>query len=167
MGVEIEHKFLVKRELLPRKLPPGKSIEQGFLCSEPVVRVRLVRHRKARGTREAFLTIKGRGLRVRAEFEYPIPHRDARELLKLCGARTITKIRRELGPFEVDEFKGRHKGLWLAELELKSARAKLPKLPAWIGKEVTGEKRYANVNLAGPDYSPQMRIGAKNNEAKT
>ena len=142
MGVEIEHKFLVKRELLPKKLPPGKTILQGFLCAEPVVRVRLL------GKREAFLTIKGRGLRVRAEFEYPIPCADAKELLKLCGSRTILKVRRQIGRFEVDEFMGRHSGLWLAELELKDARARLPKLPAWVGKDVTSDKRYANVNLA-------------------
>jgi adenylate cyclase len=145
MGVEIEHKFLVRRDKFPKALPKGKEIQQGFLCSEPVVRVRLVRSGKKR---EGYLTIKGKGLRVRAEYEYPIPAADAVDLLKLCGSRTIKKIRRELGPFEVDEFKGRHTGLWLAELEVKSHSAKLPKLPTWIGKEVTKDKRYANVNIA-------------------
>ena len=145
MGVEIEHKFLVRKDRLPKPLRRGKEIHQGFLSTEPVVRVRLVRS----GTkREGYLTIKGKGLRVRAEFEYAIPAADAEQLLKLCGTRIIKKIRRDIGPFEVDEFLGRHHGLWLAELELKSQTAKLPALPAWIGREVTGDKRYANVNIA-------------------
>jgi CYTH domain-containing protein len=145
MPPEIEHKFLVRRDKLPRPLPPGKSIEQGFLCVEPVVRIRITKEKKKQS---AFLTIKGKGLRVRDEFEYPIPVRDAKQLLKLCGARTISKIRRVIGPIELDEFLGRHRGLWLAEIELRSRSAKLPKLPAWIGKEVTGDPRYTNARLA-------------------
>ena len=146
MPLEIEHKFLVHRERLPRRLPRGKEIHQGFLSSMPVVRVRLV---TAGGKRSGFLTIKGKGLRVRAEFEYPIPAADAAALLKLCGTRTIRKIRRVIGPIELDEFKGRHAGLWLAEIELRGRTAKLPPLPEWIGKDVTSDKQYANVNLAG------------------
>src|SRR5690242_19065723 len=99
MGVEIEHKFLVNPKSLPRPLPAGKTIEQGFVCSQPVVRVRLVRYHGATAKKEAFLTIKGKGLRVRAEYEYSIPYADARALLKLCGRRTILKVRRNLGPF--------------------------------------------------------------------
>lgn len=145
MPQEIEHKFLVRRELLPKRLPPGKSIVQGFVCSKPVVRVRIV---ETQGKASAFLTIKGKGLRVRAEYEYAIPVSDAKELLKLCGTCTISKIRRVLGPVELDEFLGRHRGLWLAEIELPSRSARLPKLPPWIGKDVTNDARYANVNLA-------------------
>ena len=145
MPLEIEHKFLVHRQRLPKRLPKGKEIHQGFLCSEPVVRVRLVTEN---GRRSGFLTIKGKGLRVRAEFEYPIPAQHAAALLKLCGTRTIRKVRRVIGPIELDEFKGRHAGLWLAEIELKGRTAKLPDLPDWIGADVTSDKQYANVNLA-------------------
>src|SRR5262249_41481446 len=119
MPQEIEHKFLVHHERLPRRLPSGKSILQGFVCAQPVVRVRVTREK---GKEKAFLTVKGKGLRVRAEFEYPIPVRDAKQLLKLCGKRTISKIRRRFGPIELDEFKGRHSGLWLAEIELRNRR---------------------------------------------
>jgi CYTH domain-containing protein len=111
MPQEIEHKFLVRRQLLPKRLPRGKHLLQGFLSIKPVVRVRLI---KEKGKTRAFLTIKGKGLRVRAEFEYP----------------------------------GRHRGLWLAEIELPKRSSRLPKLPPWIGKEVTNDPRYANVNLA-------------------
>src|SRR5438128_2571421 len=119
MATEIEHKYLVRTEVLPRKLPQGKHIRQGFLATEPVVRIRLVTDGRKR---EAFITIKGKGFKTRAEYEYPIPRKDAQELLKLCGQRIIEKIRRKLGPVELDEFIGRHRGLWLAEIELKSPR---------------------------------------------
>jgi adenylate cyclase len=145
MPSEIEHKFLVRPQLL-RPLPRGERLRQGYLCTEPAVRVRLVTRGK---TSKAFLTIKGRGLRERAEYEYPIPVADARKLLKMCGAVVLEKIRRRIGRWEVDEFLGRHRGLWLAEYELRSRREKLPKLPAWIEREVTGDPQYANSRLAG------------------
>jgi adenylate cyclase len=145
MPLEIEHKFLVRVDALPAKLPRGELLEQGYLSIEPAVRIRVI----TAGKRvSALLTIKGRGLRERAEFEYPVPVRDARALLKLCGERTIEKIRRRIGGWEIDEFLGRHAGLWLAEYELKSAREKLPAPPAWVGKEVTGDPRYTNNNLS-------------------
>lgn len=145
MRKEIEHKFLVRPEALPHPLPRGERIEQGYLCVRPVVRVRLVgRGRAARGV----LTIKGSGLRSRDEFEYAIPASDARRLLKLCGPRTLTKIRRRLGGWDVDQFEGRHEGLWLAEYELRSSRARLPRLPPWVGREVTGDASYGNASLA-------------------
>lgn len=146
MGTEIEHKFRVRRERLPARLPPGKHIEQGYLSASPAVRVRIC---KEHGRSAAFLTIKGKGRRVRAEFEYSIPAADARALMKLCGLAVLTKTRRQLGRWEVDEFLGRHKGLWLAELELRSARERLPQtLPEWLGAEVTADARYANSALA-------------------
>lgn len=144
MALEVEHKFLVHRKQLPR-LPAGERIEQGYLSLDPMVRVRVTsRGRKS----SASMTIKGKGLRVRAEYEYAIPVADARKLLQLCGRRIIEKVRRRIGPIELDEFLGRLKGFWMAELELKSERARLPKLPPWIGKDVTEDARYTNVRLA-------------------
>jgi len=146
MPLEIEHRFLVHTTLLPRKLPRGERLEQGFLSLEPVVRVRVIT--PAQGQSRACLTIKSRGLRVRQEFEYPIPVAHARKLLKLCGDRTLAKTRRHLGPWELDEFHARHKGLWLAELELRNARTRLPRpLPAWVAREVTTDPRYTNARL--------------------
>lgn len=145
MPKEIEQKFLVRTGLLPRRLPQGEKFEQGYLSTDPVVRVRIA---KSGRKTMAFLTIKGRGLRERDEFEYPIPAAHARTLLRLCGARTIRKIRRRIGGWELDEFLGRHAGLWLAEYELKSRRARLPKLPPWIGREVTGDYRFGNAWLS-------------------
>lgn len=153
MSKEIEHKFLVKKEftdfitrmrfdkLGKHRYVGYKQIEQGYLSRKPVVRVRLL------GT-EAFITVKGKGCRVRDEFEFPIPTHDAKKLLKLCSNRRISKIRHYYGPWEIDVFQGRHRGLVLAEFELKTPKSKLPKLPNWIGKEVTYNPKYSNASLA-------------------
>lgn len=146
MANEIEHKFLVDQKRLPGRLPAGEQIEQGYLCAKPPVRIRIA---SSGGKSAAYLTIKGEGLRERLEFEYEIPVKDARQLMKMCGDRVVRKTRRYIGPWELDEFKGRHRGLWLAECELKSAHAQLPApLPVWLGREVTEDPKYANVNLA-------------------
>src|SRR6185503_14369373 len=113
----------------------GRKFVQGYLSTKPTVRVRLSTLGKSS---KAYLTIKGPGLRSRDEFEYSIPAADAKQLLKLCGRHVLEKIRLDYHGWEIDKFLGRHKGLWLAEYELKSSRAKLPKLPPWVGKEVTG-----------------------------
>ena len=141
MGQEIERKFLVRKELLP-ELPQGDELEQGYLSVEPAVRVRLVA--RPDGTRHAELTIKGQGLLTRAEFNYPIPAADAEALLRLC-TRSLRKIRRRLGRWELDHFKSG--GLWLAEIELTREDEPFDR-PQWLGEEVTEDPAYSNSRLA-------------------
>lgn len=146
MPLEIEHRFLLMPSRLP-KLPRGARLDQGYLSLEPLVRVRIVSPPK--GKARAFLTVKSRGLRVRQEFEYAIPAAHARKLMKLCGTRLIAKVRTRFGPWEIDRYLGRHAGLWLAEIELPSRSARLPRpLPSWLGREVTADPRYTNARLA-------------------
>lgn len=155
MKKEIEHKFLIDPARLP-KLPPGRHLTQGYLNTRPTVRVRL--EKKGKSAR-AFLTIKGPGLISRDEYEYAIPPSDARGLLKLCGERTLEKTRHDFHGWEIDQFHGRHAGLWLAEYELNSPRHKLPKLPDWIGEDVTDKPEFSNSALAAAGIPP--RSGAK------
>ena len=58
--VEIERKFLVKKENLPRNLKqyPRKVIQQGYLCTDPVVRIR-------QSNDSYYLTYKSKGLLAR------------------------------------------------------------------------------------------------------
>lgn len=148
MKNEIEHKFLVRIKNLP-PLTEGVKITQGYISRNPVVRVRICENKDK--TAWAVITIKGRGQRVRKEFEYRIPVPHALALLQLCGHRILKKVRYRIGNWEIDEFKGRHKGLWLAEIELKTKKSKVPELPDWIGKEVTYDPRYNNASLAEHD----------------
>jgi adenylate cyclase len=141
MGVEIERKFLVLKAALP-ELSQGDELEQGYLSVDPAVRVRLVA--RPDGTRSAALTVKGKGLLTRAEYEYPIPTEDAEAMLRLCK-RSLRKVRRSLGRFVLDHFKERD--LWLAEIELQSEGEAFER-PAWLGEEVTQDPRYSNTRLA-------------------
>lgn len=144
MGTEIERKFLVRKDSLPEELPEGDELEQGYLSVDPTVRVRLVTGRD--GIRHAELTIKGRGLLSRAEFNYPIPDEDAEAMMAMCS-RSLRKVRRKLGRFELDHF--RERDLWLAEIELTDERERFEH-PPWLGQEVTNDPQYANSRLATP-----------------
>jgi adenylate cyclase len=146
MPIEIERKFLVRAEKLPAELPEADEIEQGYLCTSPAVRVRLVS--RPDGTRHAELTIKGPGLLSRAEFNYPVPVADAEALLRLCP-RALRKRRRRLGRWELDHFRDRAPELWLAEIELRDEREDFER-PAWLGEEVTTDPTYSNARLAMP-----------------
>ena len=145
MATEIERKFLVREDQLPADLPPGDELEQGYLSTDPTtVRVRLVA--TPDGTRHAELTIKGKGLVSRPEFNYPIPAGDAEALLRLCS-RSLRKIRRKLGRWDLDHFRARD--LWLAEIELEAEDERFDR-PPWLGEEVTTDPNYSNSRLATP-----------------
>ena len=103
------------------------------------------------------MTIKGRGLIERHEFEYPIPPGDAVQLLNLC-ATSLCKKRYRLGRWEVDHFADR--GLWLAEIELSRADEPFER-PAWLREEVSDDPRYQNVNLARPNGSLGPSAGGR------
>ena len=159
-GVEIERKFLV-HDAAWRAVRAGEGtlFRQGYLSREPL---RTVRVRRAGDL--AFLTIKGQSKAtadvgaalVRPEFEYPIPAADADHLLALCIQPLIEK-RRHLVPheghtWEVDEFMGDNTGLVVAEIELGQADEAFV-VPAWVGDEVTSDRRYANSNLVAHPFS--------------
>jgi adenylate cyclase len=144
MATEIERRFLVDVDEL-RKANPLQTatyLEQGYLSLEPSVRVRI-------GGSKASLTIKGKGLAKRPEYPYLIPPQDATELLCLCKHK-LTKIRYDVysggDHWEVDEFLGRLKGLWIAEIELRALEQSFER-PVWLRKEVTEDPRYQNVSL--------------------
>jgi adenylate cyclase len=146
--MEIERKFLVSGRAWRKHADRGKTIRQAYLAStdEISVRVRTV------GKSKAYLTIKtARPGLSREEYEYPIPVEDARNLMKLRIGRLIVKRRHIVkagrSRFEVDVFERTLKGLVIAEIELPSRHAIFER-PEWLGKEVTGKKRYYNAQLA-------------------
>ena len=150
MAVEIERKFLVVGDTW-RTAPPV-FYSQGYLNRD---KLRTVRVRIA--GEEAFLTIKGESVGARrAEFEYPIPLWDARELLTLCEQPLIEKNRRKILHegfiWEVDEFLGENLGLVVAEIELPAEDSEFPR-PEWIGEEVTDDSRYFNSSLSLAPFS--------------
>ena len=151
MGLEIEHKFLVRSSAWQASVTRSELLRQGYLAAsgQLSIRVRLV------DESAAWLTIKHGGTTpLRHEFEYAIPIADALELLRLCDHEPIRKRRHHLdlpgGDWVVDEFEGRHAGLVLAEIELAHPGADFPR-PDWLGTDVTGDPCYYNLTLAtGP-----------------
>ena len=145
---EIERKFLVLDDSYKSLSYAHSHIMQGYICSERGRTVR-VRIRDSR----AYSTIKGpstdNGL-TRYEFEQEIPLVDAEQLMQLCEPGIIDKTRWLVKSgdhtFEVDEFHGENDGLIVAEVELRDA-TDVVEIPHFIGKEVTGDRRYYNSQL--------------------
>ena len=153
MALEIERKFLVLDDSYKHEAFSKSHIQQGYICSE---RGRTVRIRIR--TERAYITIKGPSLNgglSRYEFEQEIPLDDARKLLTLCDPGIIDKTRWLVKAgnhtFEVDEFAGDNAGLTVAEVELASEDEAFEK-PAFIGQEVTGDRRYYNSQLRVNPY---------------
>ena len=153
---EIERKFLVlNQDECLRHATKSTHIMQGYLSLDLS---RTVRIRKT--DTKAILTIKGKPNSsgdTRFEWEKEISLDEATQLFDLCLGQIIEKTR-HLIPFqshcfEVDVFYGNHKGLIIAEIELRSAEEKVA-LPTWIGKEVTGDSRYYNSSLAKQGLKP-------------
>lgn len=144
--MEIERKFTVKK--LPEDLEqyPKKRIEQAYLCTEPVVRVR-------RKGEEFWLTCKGKGFLVREEFELPLSEEAYLHLLAKADGLVIRKERYHIpcGEYtiELDVFDTPHAPLVIAEVEFptqEQAQAFVP--PEWFDRDVTCDPAYSNSNLS-------------------
>lgn len=152
-GLEIERKFLVKGDDYKQQARSSSRIKQGYLCSGKGKTIR-VRLRDDKG----YITIKGPSLDgglSRYEFEKEITIDEALSLFRLCEPGIIDKTRYlvDSGPhtFEVDEFYGDNEGLVMAEVELSSPDEPYKK-PDFIGREVTGDRRFYNSHLRQNPY---------------
>lgn len=152
--IEIERKFLVVSENYKKNILSKHNIRQGYLCVEPKrsVRIRII-------DEKGYITIKGSSSKdglSRFEWEKEIFKTDAEELIALCKSNIIEKTRSLVeykgSTFEVDEFHSNNNGLIIAEIELKNKDQCFEK-PAWLGEEVTGEKKYYNSQLIQTPYS--------------
>lgn len=145
--MEIERKYLVK--YLPENLEvyEQKRIAQGYLCTNPVVRIR-------RSNDDYFLTYKGQGLMAREEHEFPIPAESFEHMLPKIDGILIDKIRYmipldETHTAELDIFQGVLAPLRLVEVEFASIEdADCFVAPDWFGDDVTNSGEYHNSNLS-------------------
>lgn len=152
MGLEIERKFLVANDDWRAQSARSVEMRQGYLAGEggkASVRVRIEGER-------ANLNIKAAVVgSTRAEYQYDIPLAEGRELIKLCVG-TLEKTRHyvEQGDltWEIDVFEGANAGLVVAEIELPAEDHPYGR-PAWLGREVTMDRRYYNHALALHPYS--------------
>ncbi len=157
--VEIERKFLVVGEFKD-KAYACSHIEQGYISSGNGRTVR-VRIRDDKG----FLTIKGpsdeAGL-ARFEWEKEIPVDEARQLMNICMPGRIIKdrylVHNGKHTIEVDEFFGENQGLVMAEIELEGEDEEYLR-PDFLGKEVTGDRKYYNSHLMRAPYTLWPQLG--------
>ncbi|QKK22566.1 CYTH domain-containing protein [Rhizobium hidalgonense] len=154
--VEIERKFLVRSDAWRASATSVHVLRQGYLArgTASSLRIRLIDDLTAQ------LAVKfgKRGL-TREEFEYDIPLAEAKEMLLHVRGKVLEKTRYQVvhrgDVWEIDVFGGAYQGLTIAEIEMASEKAS-PSLPSWLGREVTGDKRYSNRALAfhRPAMSP-------------
>lgn len=157
--MEIERKFTVRS--LPEELRryPCRKLEQGYLCTAPVVRVR----KSVKNSEASYLLCYKSKLglvrsaeataQVCREEEMPLTKESYETLLSKADGRVITKTR-YLIPYdkymvELDVFAGELEGLVFAEVEFpdeEAAAAFTP--PDWFAEDVTFDDRFKNNRLA-------------------
>lgn len=154
--MEIEKKFLVKE--LPEDLDKleKKEIEQAYLCTSPVVRIR-------KSNERYILTYKSKmedvdiKARVNQEIEVPLSKEGYLHLREKADDNIIMKTR-YLVPLpsghtgELDIFHNQLDGLYFIEVEFADEEdAKNFVKPDWFGENVSEDERYTNSFLSHCD----------------
>ncbi|MDF2821716.1 MAG: adenylate cyclase [Clostridiales bacterium] len=158
--MEIEKKFLVN------KMPDNLSkytcyeIEQGYLCTSPVVRIR-------KKNSDYILTYKSReffkstpklaipdNVSACEEVELPLTKESYEHLREKIDNNIITKRRYNIPLYgdyiaELDVFSGKLEGLIVVEVEFRDAlQASIFVKPSWFGDDVSTIKQYGNASLS-------------------
>lgn len=159
-NTEIERKYTLKK--LPDNLEafPCRMIQQAYLNTSPVVRVR-------RSNDKYYLTYKGDGLMVREEYNLPLDEASYQHLLAKADGNIISKRRyiialdnpqfkEDFVPLstpqlviELDVFEAPFAPLVMAEVEFPSiemADAFIP--PEWFDEDVTANPAYHNSTMS-------------------
>ncbi|MBD5476491.1 MAG: CYTH domain-containing protein [Lachnospiraceae bacterium] len=159
--MEIERKFTVKK--LPENLSqyPCHIIEQAYLNTDPVVRIR-------RQDDNYYLTYKGKGLMAREEYNLPLNEPSYYHLRDKADGNVISK-KRYVIPIdnptfvsdymkkidqislyvELDIFEAPFAPLVIAEVEFPSEETANTFIPLdWFDQDVTNDPSYHNSNLS-------------------
>ena len=144
--MEIERKYLI--DTLPDHLEQYecRQIEQGYLNTDPVVRIR-------KSNDKYTLTYKGAGLMCREEYNLPLNSESFAHLKEKIDGVLIEKKRyliplTEKLTIELDVFEGELAPLVLAEVEFETKEAERFVPPAWFGEDVTFSSKYHNSTLS-------------------
>lgn len=145
--MEIERKFLIKTEPECLEQYPHATIEQGYLNTNPVLRIR-------RMNDTYIFTYKSAGLMSREEIEFPLTKKAYCHLRPKCDGNLISKTRYRIPEehgytIEFDRFHGCLEGLMLAEVEFSTeAEAYAFPIPDWFTCEVTQEPTFHNSSMS-------------------
>ncbi len=158
--MEIERKFTLKK--LPDDLEsyPCHIIEQAYLCTSPVVRVR-------KEDDNYYMTYKGKGLMAREEYNLPLNESAYQHLLSKADGNIISK-KRYVIPLESPRFKSDYLPLIMPQLVIEldvfaapfapliMAEVEFPDVdmanafiaPDWFDQDVTNDPAYHNSNMS-------------------
>ena len=147
--MEIERKFLISKENLPKNLDsyPHHRLEQGYLSTAPVVRIR-------KEDNNYYLTYKSKGLMTREEYNLPLTKESYEHMRPKADGILISKTRYLIPEkngltIELDVFDTPYEGLFLADVEFSSEEQALKYTPpAWFGEDVTNSGKYHNSRLS-------------------
>lgn len=146
--MEIERKFKINTLPSDYLAFPSVQIEQAYLCTDPVIRIR-------REDNAFYLTYKSKGLLAREEYNLPLTEESYAHLLTKADGRILIKRRFRIPIektnlyIELDIFSGDYEGLILAEVEFSSEEEALAFTPpSWFGEDVTFSGEYQNSRLS-------------------
>ena len=145
--MEIARKYLIDELPFDVTAYPSHEIEQAYLNTNPVVRIR-------REDENYYLTYKSKGLMAREEYNLPLNQEAYAHLLEKADGNVLTKTRYKIPlddhlTIEIDVFHGKFEGLILAEVEfptMEEANDFQP--PKYFGKDVTFSTEYHNSTLS-------------------
>ena len=145
--MEIERKYLIKN--LPFSLNEYSfhKIEQAYLNTDPVIRIR-------KQDDDYIFTYKGRGLMVREEYNLPLNEQAYYHLREKADGIILSKTRylipeKDGLTIELDVFDAPYEGLYIAEVEFSSEEQALSyNPPVWFGEDVTNSGKYHNSHLS-------------------
>ncbi|MCM1040538.1 MAG: CYTH domain-containing protein [Ruminococcus sp.] len=164
--MEIERKFTIKTLPVNLEQYPFHLIEQAYLNTDPVVRIR-------KEDDSYYLTYKGKGLLAREEYNLPLNEQSYYHLREKADGNIISK-RRYLIPvenptfasdfqmtddqisltIELDIFEAPFSGLIIAEVEFPNREMAEAFQPVdWFGADVTNDPAYHNSNLSRKTFS--------------
>ena len=145
--MEIERKYLITHIPFDIAGYPFHQIEQAYLSTAPVVRVR-------QEDDTYYLTYKSKGLMAREEYNLPLTKEAYEHLKSKADGIVISKVRYVIPEkdglsIELYVFKAPYEGLLLAEVDFpteEAAHAYQP--PKWFGEDVTYSTEYHNSTLS-------------------
>lgn len=162
--MEIERKFTIKK--LPDNLDSYAFhiIEQAYLNTAPVIRVR-------KQDNQYFLTYKGKGLMAREEYNLPLNEDSYQHLLEKADGNVISK-KRYLIPIDNPQFTSDYVPLSTPELVIEldvfappfapliMAEVEFPSIemanafiaPDWFDEDVTNDPAYHNSNMSKKEF---------------
>ena len=133
--MEIERKFLISKENLPADLNsyPHHRLEQGYLSTAPVVRIR-------KEDDNYYLTYKSKGLMTREEYNLPLTKESYEHMRPKADGILISKTRylipeKDGLTIELDVFDAPYEALSYNP-------------PVWFGEDVTNSGKYHNSRLS-------------------